>query len=202
MDKIIQSLIFYAKKLASEDLCRQRGDCVALRSDDGIYLTAPNADFLNLTESDIMKISFENEHTIARILAVRKDINAVIYSHPQNIYAVSKAKVSIPAVLDDMAQIVGINAKITKNNDSAIEKNLEKRNSILVENDGGINLGRTLNEAYTNCLVLEKSARVFISSSVLGGCRKINYFEAKLMNFVYKIKYSKKNQENLAKEEK
>lgn len=201
MNKSIQSIISYANKCAAENLCKQVGDCVALRCEQGYYRTAVNADFLKLTEGDIDKIPLESGDTIALILSSRLDINAVIYSHPQNICTVAKAKVTIPAVLDDMAQIVGVNAKTAKNTPDDIEKNLKKRNSVLIENDGCYNLGRTLNEAYTNCLVLEKSACVLIGASVLGGCHKINLLEAKLMNFVYKMKYSKKNQENLSKEE-
>ena len=61
--------------------------------------------------------------------------------------------------------------------------------------------GRTLNEAYTCVLVLDKAAHCFVASAVVKKNVEINVFEATLMNVIYKMKYSKKNQENLQSEE-
>ena len=61
--------------------------------------------------------------------------------------------------------------------------------------------GRTLNEAVTCVLVLDKAAHCFVASAVLKKNVLINFFEATLMNVIYKMKYSKKNQENLQSEE-
>ena len=61
--------------------------------------------------------------------------------------------------------------------------------------------GRTLNEAYTCVLVLDKAAHCFVGAAALKKNVIINFFEATLMNVVYKMKYSRKNQENLQSEE-
>ena len=115
---------------------------------------------------------------------------------------VAKAGVTIPAVLDDMAQIVGPTCKTAEDNIHSIIKTLKGRNSCLVKDKGCITSGRTMDEAYTCVLVLDKASHCFVSSSVIGKNMIINGFEARLMRFIYKTKYSKKNQENLsAKEE-
>ena len=100
-----------------------------------------------------------------------------------------------------MTQIVGRNCKTCKNDAKAIVKNLKKRNSTLVEGDGCLTVGRTLNEAYTCVLVLDKAAHCFVGSAALKKNVLINFFEATLMNVVYKMKYSKTNQAELQSEE-
>ena len=48
--------------------------------------------------------------------------------------------------------------------------------------------------------VLEKSAEITLKAEVLGGSKKINIFEAKLMRLIYKKKYSKAEDEFKASE--
>lgn len=200
-NKVVASILEYAKLLSKEKLCKL-GDTISVRAGEKMYTTNPKVELGKATDKDIKVVEYQNGGSIsAKVFATRQDVNVVLHTHPNNICVVSNAHISIPAVLDDMAQIVGVNAKISKNNESAILKALKGRNSILICDDGAINTGRTLNEAYAGCLVLEKSAMVFIGGSVLGGCKVINPIEARLMRFVYKTKYSKKNQENLAREE-
>ncbi len=102
---------------------------------------------------------------------------------------------TLPAVIDDMAQIVGPTCR-TVDGKEAAAKELKKRNSCLIKGDGAVTTGRTLNEAFTCMMVLQKAAICFVSASVLGGNVVINGFEARLMRFVYKKKYSKINTEN------
>ena len=94
-----------------------------------------------------------------------------------------------------MAQIVGPTCR-TVDGKEAAAKELKKRNSCLMKGDGAVTTGRTLNEAFTCMMVLQKAAICFVSASVLGGNVVINGFEARLMRFVYKKKYSKINTEN------
>ena len=123
------------------------------------------------------------------------DAAAVVHAHPDYVSAVAKAGVTIPAVIDDMAQIVGPTCRTVEGKEAAA-KELKKRNSCLMKGDGAVTTGRTLNEAFTCMMVLQKAAICFVSASVLGGNVVINGLEARLMRFVYKKKYSKINTEN------
>ena len=119
----------------------------------------------------------------------------MVHAHPDYVSAVAKAGVTIPAVIDDMAQIVGPTCRTVEGKEAAA-KELKKRNSCLMKGDGAVTTGRTLNEAFTCMMVLQKAAICFVSASVLGGNVVINGLEARLMRFVYKKKYSKINTEN------
>ncbi len=44
----------------------------------------------------------------------RKDINAVIHTHQMNASTVATARKEVPAILDDLAQIIGSSIKVAE----------------------------------------------------------------------------------------
>ena len=100
-----------------------------------------------------------------------------------------------------MAQIVGPTCRTVAADNRKVVKELKGRNSCLIKGDGAVTTGRTLDEAFTCMLVLQKASICYVGGSVLGGCTVINGIEARLMRFVYKKKYSKINTENKKAEE-
>ena len=186
MDRFVQTVIEYAKNISNENLCGQN-DCISFRGKRGyMYITRPNVNFADLH---------------AQIYTEREDINAICHVHPKWVAPVAKAGVTIPTVLDDMAQIVGPKCKTAQNTIEDIVKNLKGVNSCLIKDDGCITSGRTMSEAFTCIMVLDKASHCFVSSAVIGKNITIPFIEAKLMQIIYKKKYSKVNQENLAAQE-
>lgn len=199
MDNRIQHILDYAKRLTEENLC-QSNDYIAVRINDfDMYIT--KAPLESLTEENVVKESYVKGTGAAAAIFNTYEVNAIIYSHPDKCCAVARAGRPITASLDDMAQIVGHKCKIAVNRTEDIIMSLKGANSILIKDDGALTTGRTLDEAFTCLRVLEKSARVHIAGTVLGGCRKIGLLDAKLMRFVYKMKYSRQNQKIKAQEE-
>ena len=204
MDKSAALILEYAKELTKQNVVG-KGDCISVKS--GAYLYASNKDvsLKDLTENDVLKIRLseaQGEYALhARIYAAKKDASAVCHCHPAWVAPIARCGATIPAVTDDMTQIVGRNCKTCRNDAEAIVKRLKNRNSTLVSGDGCVTTGRTLNEAYTCVLVLDKAAHCFVGAAALRKNVIINIFEATLMNVVYKMKYSRKNQENLQSEE-
>ena len=204
MDKSIATILEYAKELAKQNVVG-KGDCISVRAGEYIYASNKDADLSSLEEKDVLKIKAseaEGEYALhAAIYAAKEDANAICHCHPAWVAPIAEIGKKIPSVADDMTQIVGRDCRTCKNTPDAIVKNLKKRNSILVAGDGCVTTGRTLNEAYTCVLVLDKAAHCYVGSAVLKKNVLINFFEATLMNVIYKMKYSKKNQENLQSEE-
>ncbi len=204
MDKSIELILEYAKELTKQNVVGA-GDCISVRSGSYIYASDKNVSLADLTENDVHKIRMsdaQGEYALhARIYNTKNDVSAVCHCHPAWVEPIAKCGAVIPSVTDDMTQIVGLNCKTCANNINTIVNNLKKRNSTLVSGDGCVTTGRTLNEAYTCTLVLDKAAHCFVGSTVLKKNVLINPFEATLMNVIYKMKYSKKNQENLQSEE-
>ncbi|MDE6474966.1 MAG: class II aldolase/adducin family protein [Clostridia bacterium] len=201
MNNNIQTILDYAKRLVSEGVVGA-DDMISMRFElNEMYITKAGVKLADLTEEDVIKMNIftaEKEYKYhSEIYKERADINAICQCYPKWVMPVAKAGVTIPAVLDDMAQIVGPTCKTSKDDIVSIIKTLKGRNSCLVKDKGCITSGRTMDEAYTCVLVLDKASHCFVASSVIGENKIINGFEARLMRFIYKTKYSKKNQENL-----
>lgn len=204
MDKSIALILEYAAELTKQNVVG-KGDCISVKSGAYLYASDKDVSLAELTEENVLKIRLEDaqgEYALhSAIYAAKADVSAVCHCHPKWVEPIAACGVDIPAVSDDMTQIVGRNCKTSKNNANMIVANLLRRNSTLVEGDGCVTTGRTLNEAYTCVLVLDKAAHCFVGSAVVKKNVCISPFEAVLMNTIYKLKYSKKNQENLQSEE-
>ncbi|MCX4362913.1 MAG: class II aldolase/adducin family protein [Clostridia bacterium] len=202
MNNYIQTILDYAKRLVAEGVVGE-SDMISMRFElNEMYITKAGVKLADLTEDDVVKMNIftaDKEYKYhSQIYNARSDINAICQCYPKWVVPVAKAGVTIPAVLDDMAQIVGPTCKTSADDINSIIKTLKGRNSCLVKDKGCITSGRTMDEAYTCVLVLDKASHCFVAGSVIGENKIINGFEARLMRFIYKTKYSKKNQQNLS----
>ena len=201
MNKYVEKIVEYAKRLVEEGINDDKA-CISLKAAHGyMYATKLGVSLKDIKDTDVVKIELataEGEYNLhASVYAAKEDVNAICHVHPKWVAPVAKAGATIPTVLDDMAQIVGPKCKTANNDVKSILAKLKGCNSCLIKDDGCITTGRSLDEAYTCVLVLDKAAHCFVSSAVIGKNVTINFFEAKLMQIIYKKKYSKANQENL-----
>lgn len=170
----------------------------ALKADDIVLLNINTGEYLGkIKPSSEFKLHLE-------IYKSRKDVNAIIHTHQINASTVSAARIEIPPILDDMAQIIGPSIKTAKyalpGTDELANnavKALEGRNACLLANHGAVCIGRDLDEAYAICEILEKSCKVFIDVKNLGGAISLSEDDAKLMHEFYINDYSKKKTENI-----
>jgi L-fuculose-phosphate aldolase len=191
----------YLKRMAEEGLLV--GDCsLSVKIAADAFLFCQSKGKKEIAQSDITTISLFGKtgersaelHKLAYLHG--KDARAVVHAFPQNAAAVGEAGTDIPPLLDDMAQIVGPTAKCAQNDNKSVAKVLKKRAACIIRGAGALTYGRSLDEAYTACLVLEKAAKCLIDTTVIGQSKKINPIEARLMHLVYKKKYSKQNQKS------
>ena len=201
MNKYVEKILEYAKRLVEEGINDDKA-CISLRAKSGfMYVTKLGVALKDIKEADVEKVEMattQGEYLLhASVYTAKEDVNAICHVHPKWVAPVAKAGATIPTVLDDMAQIVGPKCKTASNDIKSILCKLKGCNSCLIKDDGCITTGRSLDEAYTCVLVLDKAAHCYVSSAVIGKNKTINIFEAKLMQFIYKKKYSKANQENL-----
>lgn len=98
------------------------------------------------------------------------------------------------AELDDMAQIVGLTARVAQTlSPDEIARCLKGRNSCFVKENGMLITGRALSEAVTGAILLEKAAMTHILAKKIGGAKRVPLFSAALMHLIYQRKYSKIN---------
>jgi L-fuculose-phosphate aldolase len=129
-----------------------------------------------------------------------KKVNAIVHSQKPDVIRASKsgAKKLLP-YLDDFAQIAGINlrgARFSPGNrpESAqlVRKALKGRSAVLLEDNGALCTGSSMEEARAVEIVTDKNCAVSLSADLFEKVRHIGVIDAALMRFIYVKKYSKK----------
>lgn len=190
----------YAKRIYDEKLSGLGKCSMSIKISEILYAIVLNVDGNVVKDSDIIaagmvSLSHDKEIELHRqVYLHNKSAKAIIHSYPSHSCMIGDAKIIIPPMLDDMAQIIGPDARYAEDDKDSIMKVLKKRNACMITGNGVISYGRSLDEAYVACLILEKSAKCLIDTTVLGGYKRIKPIETRLMHYVYKKKYSKKNQ--------
>ncbi|MCI8608052.1 MAG: hypothetical protein HFE73_00205 [Firmicutes bacterium] len=166
----------------------------------GVLASRRGTDLEHIQETDVEVVSVQNLFS--------PELSAIVVSKTPYCQSCLAAGKTVPAVLDDMAQIVGNSAVIVE---SAAELATALKESAgcffrigYDEKNRGIGYtvtsGRTLEEAVTAMTVLEKSAQVCEQAEVLGGARPLDEKKARDMRQFYVESYSKVREEKLPTE--
>jgi L-fuculose-phosphate aldolase len=206
-----EQLVKAGLRLLNEGLVSRTWGNISIKVNESEMLVTPSGKLYNeVTPGDMVLVNFKtNEYKShikpssefkmhSGIYNDRKDVNAIIHTHQMNASTCAAARREVPAVLDDLAQIVGPSVRVadyalpsTNKIVKATLKALKGRNAALMANHGAVCVGRDLEEAFVVCQVLEKGCKAFIEAEFLGGAKHINKFEAWMMHQVYLKKYSK-----------
>lgn len=133
----------------------------------------------------------------AAIYRKRPEVNGIIHTHPQYGCTVASARKEVPPILDDLAQLIGPSLRVAEHANpgsdkmvSVVTEALEGRNACLLANHGVVCVGRTLDEAFTVSMVVEKACKAYIDAIPLGGAVPFTYEEALEMHKMYMETYS------------
>ena len=201
-----RNIISYAKQFVEDGYITS--GALAVRCDTGIAMTKLGVDLTKLEVGSIMYVDDKNidklegnERAAAVLLfcLIRHDdkIGAAAIVDSKQILAFSSKKITLPAVLDDMSQICGISVRCAKESTAieVIRAIRGLRNCCFLPDAGAIVTGRTLDEVHTATLVLDKACNCYLLAENKGGCKPLGLLDACLEHVVYKLKYSKKNQD-------
>lgn len=206
-EQVYENLKKYSEMLFSDGYI----ECgyIAAKADGGIYITTSDADFADLKEDQVAFVtdkdveSLEGNFRAAAVLLIcaikaKKDAGAAAIVDSKSILEFSAKKITLPPVLEDMSQINGISVRAAKKNTASetVSALSGLRNACFLPDAGAVVIGRTLAEIYTGTLVLDKCANGYLLAERKGGIKHITAFEAAIEHIVYKLKYSKKNQQN------
>jgi L-fuculose-phosphate aldolase len=204
------------KRLLAEGLVKGTWGNISLRiGRETMVITPSGREYQDLKPDEMVEVNihtYEYKGNIkpssafkmhADIYRSRKEINAVIHTHPPSASTVAAARREVPPVLDDMAQLIGPSVRVAdyarsssrKMNRVAL-KALKGRMACLLANNGAVCIGRNMEEAFVVSQVLEKACRAFIEAEFLGGAKSIGKVEAYLMHQYYLNKYSKQKKGN------
>jgi len=109
------------------------------------------------------------------IYKMRRKVNAIIHTHPVYGSVIAVAGIEIPPILDDQVTQIGGEIKVAQyalSGSPEMTTNvlaaLGPRNAALLANHGAIALGRSMQEAFTVCQLLEKTAKIYLLALGLG----------------------------------
>ena len=126
-----------------------------------------------------------------------KNINYIIHSDLPEINAMSLKGKKMKPLLDDFAQIAGATVKsvVYKDSKRAVNKIAKSfkggRNAVILKDNGALCCGADKFNAEATEMVVDKNSKAYIGAELFGNIKPINALESKLMNVVYRLKYSK-----------
>lgn len=198
-----------AKDMASAGLTAGTWGNISARVDDEYMVITPSGmDYARLTPEQMVIVNmrtFSYEGILkpsievpihAKILLTRPDVNGIVHTHSTRALTVAAAHKGIPPICDDQVQILGGDIRCaaytmpgTEEMADSIIEALKDRAGALIANHGAITLGRTVQEALTGAVVLEKAAQVYLDVQLLGGAVKICDADCRAFNDFFLHKY-------------
>ena len=163
----------------------------ALRGDDGEIFFAE----LSGADMTMQEIATgEAQEPFFHAFYVKPEAKALLLLRGTYAPQIAQSMRALTAELDDMAQIVGLTARVAEDlSPIEIARCLRGRNSCFVRDAGMLITGRAVSEAVTGAILLEKAAMTHILAKKIGGAKRVPLFSAALMHFIYQKKYSKIN---------
>lgn len=142
------------------------------------------------------------KHMHTEIYIHRKDINAVVHTHPiySTIFGVTNTP--LPAVSEDFVQVVGAEVQIalpyalpgTKELALVAVKALGNNNAVLLPGHGALSVAKDMKTAMKVSVVLEKNAQIYLFARMLGG--KIKEFKTSEIEAMQNFARNKYGQQN------
>lgn len=204
-------LIKYGLKMKDDGLVKANWGNLSVRVPKGFIISPSGMNYEDLTIDDIVTINLEGKVVDGKrkpsselplhleIYKKFKAVHAIVHTHSIYASAFAVCREEIPAIIEDMVQIAGGNIKTapyalpgTQELADNVIKNLEVRNACLLANHGLIGIGRTIEEAYKVCLIVEKSAQIFYLSRTMGKPCILSDSDVQIMRENYLNSYGQK----------
>jgi len=204
-------LIKYGLKMIEDGLVKANWGNLSIRVPQGFIISPSGMNYEDLTSSDIVTLNLEGKIVDGsrkpssevpmhqEIYRELKDVNGIVHTHSVYASAFAVCREEIPPIIEDMVQIVGGSVKTapyalpgTKELAENVIKTLDGRNACLLANHGLIGVGRTIEEAYKVCLIVEKSAQIAYLSKTMGKACVLSGRDVQTMREYYLNSYGQK----------
>ncbi|MBR4098491.1 MAG: class II aldolase/adducin family protein [Clostridium sp.] len=185
-----QMIVDSGKKLLREGFTVETWGNLSLRGEDGlIYITPSGMDYETCTAGDVVVMTLEGtvvsgnrkpsiEEGLHRaVYAARRDVNAIVHTHPIYSTVFSCMGEDIPLLIDEAAQTLGTQVRtapyalpgsteIARGCAAALG---ERGNACLLQSHGAVCVGRDMKGAFKTARVLEMTAEIYYRIRAVGG---------------------------------
>ncbi|NYE58325.1 class II aldolase/adducin family protein [Carboxydothermus ferrireducens] len=207
-----EELLAAAREVVLEGLVVSPWGNLSLRiSDDSFLITPSGVDYKTMDSEDLVEIGLDgnikqgklkpsSEYQLhLEIYKARRDIRAIVHTHSPYASAFAVARKRLPAVIEDLAQIVGGDIEVAKYalpGTGVLARNavlaLGNKFAVLLANHGVVGVGRNMEEALRVVRVVEKGAKISLLSTIIGGPVLLEPEEIQVMHDFYLNKYGQR----------
>ena len=186
--RLLRNLAEVGRKVSRYGFVIGEGGNISARDGDVVYIKRKGASMGKMTTTGYIPLDIKTGRPLRKTdkpsteiymhlacYRARKDIGAVIHSHPVFTTALGISNVNLKPLSYEMA--VNLNSYIarigyvrpeTPELGKATGRAIKKHNAILLKNHGLITVGRNLQEAFLRTLAIERGALVYICCKSLG----------------------------------
>ena len=206
-EKIIKACLL----LLDKGLVKGTGGNVSVRTKEGFLITPSGIDYGVLSISDIVELNMDGdvvkgervpsvEKELHRmIFAARKDVNAIVHTHPIYTTSVAATRKDMYPLTDNQVVLFGGSIKTanyapigSKELAETVLEALGDGGAALMSNHGAVCVGETLQEAMFRSEMLEDFAKIFILAKKAGGGVPLTDTEIYEIKTEVKEKYGQK----------
>ena len=178
-----------ARKMAAAGLVSGTSGNVSARLPGGLMAVTPmggrceqaSAEEMVVVDSDLATVEGDlvpsSESLLhAAVYAARPDVGGIVHTHAVYSSAAAVAGREIPPIVDEMVVVLGGAVRVSEYAPPASVEVAEKvcsalgeRAAALIRNHGAVAVGANPVSALETAMLVERAARIFVLSSVLGG---------------------------------
>lgn len=208
LSTIKQQIVQYGQLLVERGLVAGSWGNISARAGELIIITPSGSNYSTLTPADLVTVNLQGQVVDGHrppsselpchlaVYSAYPQARAVIHTHSIYASACATAHKSIPAIIEDMAQIVGPSVNLAEYAllgtqqlaDNCIAA-MGENSAVLMANHGVLTRGHNLQEAFIAAEVVEKTAHIYILAQQLGGATVLSTQDVEYMRRGYLDKY-------------
>lgn len=215
--KLREEMLATIQEMCRDNLVLGTWGNVSVRDGDDHFLITPSGmEYSQLTADDLVRMDVggnadgrwkpSSEWRLhAALFRGRKDIGAIVHTHSVHATAFAVARMSIPAVVEDLVQVAGGSVDVaayTMPGTEELAQNalqaLGSKSAVLLANHGLVGVAPTLPEALKVCQIVEKTAQAALLARLLGPVHELSQEDICAMRSFYLTSYGpeKREEEN------
>lgn len=189
VNKLKMEIVEAGKRMLHKGLVIGASGNISIRisGEDKIVITPSQIEYDKIGVNDIVVVDFKKNVLDGDrspsvetgmhigVYETRPDIGAIVHIHSVYASAIASLGKTIPPFLDDIVLMLGGEIEVAEYGmpgskelaENAVRA-LGKKNAVLLANHGALCCGKNLESAFYNAELVERAAKIFILSSLLG----------------------------------
>lgn len=185
---------------------------VSVRDEAGMLITPSGMAYTLLSTDDLVQMTLDGQVVDSRwkpssewrlhaaIYKARPDVAAIVHTHSVYATAFAVARVSVPAVVEDLVQVAGGSVDVaeyclpgTQELAQCVVAALGDKSAVLLASHGLVGVAKTLGEALKVCQIVEKTAQATLFARLLGPVHQLSDEDVQVMRRFYLTSYGPEN---------